>query len=344
MKAVVKYGRGDREVALREMAEPSPGEGEVLLAVRAAGVCGSDIEMWHNWIDVCNVPVIQGHEFCGVVEELGPGVAGFRPGDRVVSETAAYVCGQCVYCRAGEYNQCPKRIGYGSGTHGAFARYVRVPVRCLHRIPGNVPDAHAALTEPACVAYNALVVKSDVRAGEPALILGPGPIGLMAVQIARIRGAYPIIVVGTELDAGRLEVATKVGAHRGVVVPNEDPQTVVRDLTDGQGVPLVVDAAGGTKALETAVALVARNGTITKIAWDHKTPEVNLNALVQKGARVQGSFSHTWRTWEAVLRLMSAGLLDVASMISHEMTIERFEEAYELVERRQAVKIVLRPV
>lgn len=344
MKAVVKYGRGDREVALRDMPEPTPAASEVLLAVRAAGVCGSDIEMWHNWLDVCNIPVIQGHEFCGVVEALGPDVTGFAKGDRVVSETASYVCGKCAYCRAGEYNQCPNRIGYGSGTHGAFARYVRVPVRCLHRIPDNVPDAHAALTEPACVAYNALVVKSEVRAGEPVLVLGPGPIGLMAVQIARIRGAFPIVVVGTEIDAGRLEVARKVGAHHTAIVPQDDPLELLRKLTDGQGVPLVVDAAGGAKAIESAIAAVARNGTITKIAWDHKTPEVNLNALVQKGARLQGSFSHTWRTWEAVLQLMSGGRLDIAPLVSHEMTIDRFEQAFELVDRREAIKVVLRPV
>lgn len=343
MKAVVKYGRGDKEVELREVPEPEAGPGEVLLAVKAAGVCGSDIEMWHNWINIPTVPVIQGHEFCGVVEELGPGVTGFRKGDRVVSETASSICGQCEYCRAGEYNQCPGRLGFGAGKDGAFTKFVRVPTRCLHRIPENVPDELAALTEPACVAYNALTVKSEIRPGEPALVLGPGPIGLMAVQIARIRGAFPIIAVGTEVDAGRLELAKKLGAQYTVTVPQEDPCELVSRLTHGKGVPLVVDAAGGEKALATAIAAVARNGAITKIAWDHKPPSVDLNALVQKGARLQGSFSHTWRTWEAVLQLISAGTLDVASMISHRMTIDEFETAFQLVDERKAVKIVLRP-
>lgn len=344
MKAVVKYGRGDKEVELREVPEPEVGRGEVLLAVRAAGVCGSDIEMWHNWINIPTVPVIQGHEFCGVVAEVGEGVGNYKKGDRVVSETAASICGECEYCRAGEYNLCPNRLGFGAGRDGAFTRLVRVPTRCLHRIPDNVPDEHAALTEPGCVAYNALVVKTEIRPGEPILILGPGPIGMMAAQIARIRGAYPIVVVGTEVDAGRLEIARKLGAHHAVIVPREDPLALVERLTGGRGVPVVVDAAGGEKALATATAAVARNGTVTKIAWDHSMPKVDLNTLVQKGARLQGSFSHTWRTWEAVLQLISGGLLDVASMVSHQMTIDRFLEAFELVESRAAIKIVLRPV
>lgn len=343
MKAVVKYGRGDREVELREVPEPAPAAGEVLLKVKAAGVCGSDIEMWHNWINIPTVPVIQGHEFCGVVEEVGAGVTSFQRGDRVVSETASSICGECEYCRAGEYNQCPGRLGFGAGRDGAFTSYVRVPTRCLHRIPANVSDEHAALTEPGCVAYNALTVKSEIRPGEPVLVLGPGPIGLMAVQIARIRGAYPIIAVGTAVDEGRLELARVLGAQHTVVVPEEDPCELVSRLTGGKGVPLVVDAAGGEKALATAIQAVSRNGAITKIAWDHKMPAVDLNALVQKGARLQGSFSHTWRTWEAVLQLIAAGTLDVGSMISHHMKIDQFEEAFELVDQRKAVKIILRP-
>lgn len=339
----MKYGRGDREVELREVPEPVPFAGEVLLKVSAAGVCGSDIEMWHNWIDIPTVPVIQGHEFCGVVDSLGDGVSGISKGDRVVSETAASICGICEYCRAGEYNQCPRRMGFGAGRDGAFTKYVRVPVRCLHRVPDNVPDEYAALTEPACVAYNALTVKSEIRPGEPVLVLGPGPIGMMAVQMARIRGAFPIIAVGTEADMGRLEVIRQLGAHHAVVIPKEDPLPLVDQLTGGRGVPLVVDAAGGTKALATAIAAVSRNGAITKIAWDHHLPEVDLNSLVQKGARLQGSFSHTWRTWEAVLQLISSGQLDVKTMISHQMTIDRFEEAFELVDRREAIKIILRP-
>jgi L-iditol 2-dehydrogenase len=121
VKAVVKYGQRDGEVELREVPEPTAGPGEVLLEVRAAGVCGSDIEMWRHQVSFpVHTPVIQGHEFCGVIREVGPGVTEFQPGDRVASETAAYICGRCRSCRAGEYNLCPDRRGFGYGTDGAF--------------------------------------------------------------------------------------------------------------------------------------------------------------------------------------------------------------------------------
>ena len=128
MKAVVKFGCQDGQVELREVPEPSIGESDVLLEMQAAGVCGSDVEQWRHHITYpVNVPVIQGHEFCGVVRAVGAVVRGFQPGDRVVSETAASICGQCRLCLTGEYNLCARRLGFGYGTDGAFTRLVRVP-------------------------------------------------------------------------------------------------------------------------------------------------------------------------------------------------------------------------
>jgi len=153
------------------------------------------------------VPVVLGHEFGGQVARLGPRVRGFKEGDRVVSETAASICGQCVYCRTGEYNLCPQRAGFGYGTHGAMAEFVRVPARCLHHIPDALPFERAALTEPCCVGYNAVVVKSRVRPGDLVVVLGPGPIGLIAAEMARISGAGALIVAGMSQDAPRLAAA-----------------------------------------------------------------------------------------------------------------------------------------
>ena len=134
MQAVVKYGTGDGEVELREVPAPEIGPADVLLETAAAGVCGSDVEQWRHHVTYhVNTPVVMGHEFCGTVREVGAEVRGFRPGDRVASETAASICGQCRYCLTGEYNLCPIRLGFGYGLNGAFTRYVRVPVRCLHR-------------------------------------------------------------------------------------------------------------------------------------------------------------------------------------------------------------------
>lgn len=344
MKAVVKFGVRDGEVELRDVAEPEIGPADVLLEMEAAGICGSDVEQWRHFVTYrVNTPVVMGHEFCGTVRRVGADVRGFQVGDRVASETAAYICGQCPYCLTGEYNLCPTRLGFGYGLDGAFTRFVRVPVRCLHRIPENVSFEHAALTEPACVTYNALVLKSRVRPGEPVAVIGPGPIGLFAVQMAKAAGAGRVFLVGTTVDRMRLEVGRRVGADVTLNAQEENAAESILDATDGYGVPLVVDAAGPRAALQLAMDVVARNGQITKIAWDPRPLDLSLDPLVAKAAALQGSYSHNWRTWEAVLKMMSAGSLDLDTMITHRFTLDNWLEAYHLVEDRAAVKIILRP-
>ncbi len=344
MLAVVKYANEPDAVELREVPEPEPGPGEVIVEVKAAGVCGSDIEMWKQDISwTVNVPVILGHEFAGVIAQVGEGVEGWDVGDRVVCETAAYICGRCPMCRQGLYNLCPGRLGFGYGTDGAFAKYVAVPERVLHRLPDSIPFEEAALTEPACVAYNALVVNTRIRPGEPCVILGPGPVGLFALQIARACGACPILVTGTSADTQRLEVAIKLGADIVVNIDEQDAVAAVRDITRGLGAPVVVDCVGRTPTLAQSLQMVAPAGQITKIGWGPQPAGVSLDPIIQKGARLQGTFSHTWRTWEAVINMVAHGRLNMRAMISDVMPLSRWREAFERVHSRQAVKIILRP-
>ena len=185
MVAVVHYALQPGAVELRDVLAPVElADDEVLLRSGAIGVCGSELHQYHNtqsW--PVNVPVILGHEFCGVVAQLGRAVQGFREGDRVTSETAARICGQCAYCRSGDYNLCPKRLGFGYGVDGAMAEWVKVPARCLHHLPDSVTFEKAALTEPCCVAYNATCVQTHIRPGDSVLVFGaranrsvvPGP-------------------------------------------------------------------------------------------------------------------------------------------------------------------------
>jgi len=344
MLAVVKYGHEDGQVELREVPVPSPGPGDVLLEVKAAGVCGSDIEFWRHSITFpVRTPVIQGHEFGGVIVEVGEGVTDWQVGDEVVSETAAYVCGKCRLCRTGSYNLCAERLGFGYGTDGAFAKYVRVRQGILHRKPAEIAWNAAALTEPTCVAYNALVVQSEVHPGEPVAILGPGAIGLLCLQVARALGASPINITGTTVDALRLDLARKLGADQVVNAQETDPVEVALELTHGDGIPLVIDAAGNSKTIRQSLDMVARNGQVTKIGWGKEPVGFSLDPIVAKAVRYQGTFSHTWRTWEAVLEMVRAGRLDPAALITHEFPISEWLTAYELVESRQAVKVILRP-
>lgn len=344
MEALVKFGSNNGDVEVRQIAEPDdPKPNQVLLEVQAAGVCGSDLHMWrehHSW--KIKLPLVLGHEFCGVVAAVGQDVTRFKPGDRVVCETAASVCGECVYCLSGNYNLCSKRLGYGALTDGAFTRYVTARPQILHLIPPNVPFKHAALTEPICVAYNALVEKTPViKPGDKVVIQGPGPIGIMALIILKLRGAHPVIMLGVDADANRLKVATELGADHVVNIQNDDPVKLVNSLGDGFGADLVVDCTGVSAALHQSMALVRPNGTITKIGWGPQPLGFSLDPLVQKAATLQGSFSHTYSTWERVLSLLESDQINLTPVIGGIYGLEAWEQAFTQMENGTNVKSVL---
>jgi L-iditol 2-dehydrogenase len=344
MEALVKYDNRPECVEIRDMPEPQITPDQVLLKVEAVGICGSDLEMYHHLISFpVKPPVILGHEFSGTVVEVGANVSKFKPGDRVVSETAAYVCGECAECRTGNYNLCPNRLGFGVLINGADAPYVAVRQGILHHVPDNVDLAEAALTEPLCVAYNALVVKSRIRPGDVVVVLGPGPIGLMATQVARVCGASTIILAGLSRDKPRMQIGGKVGATHIVGLATEDLPELVRELTAGRGADLVVDAAGPAPAVKMAMEIVRRNGQITKIAWGPKPLELSLDPLLAKAVTFQGVFSHTWDTWERALRLESTGQVNLRDMISHRVPLREWKVAFDALESGEAIKALILP-
>ncbi len=342
MRALVKFGNKDGEVEIREVPVPGIGPEDVLLETRAVGVCGWDIEMWrHKMANPVTVPVIQGHEFCGVVKKLGAEVKDFKEGDRVVSETSAVVCGRCPQCLTGDYHLCGERKGFGYGVDGAFTDLVKVPRRCLHRLPEEVSFEHACLTEPGCVAYQSLVVLSDIRPGLPVLIIGPGPIGLFSLQIAKASGAGPIYIAGIDKDEPRFKVAKELGADVIINVMKDDARKIIADATRGQGGPLVVDAAGNEQALKLAVDTVARQGQITKIGWGPGPVNFSLDPLLSKAVRLQGTFSHNWTTWEAVIAMIRQGSLKMEPMISHRIGLDQWKETFTAIEEGEGVKAVM---
>ena len=343
MKAIVKYAYEDRAVEVRDIDVPEIGPDQVLLDVKAVGVCGSDVHMWReNQSWTINLPLVLGHEFAGVITDVGANVSGWQVGERVACETAAEVCGACVYCHSGDYNLCPSRLGYGALIGGSMTKYVAARPQILHRVPEGVPFEHAALTEPVCVAMNALVEKTVIKPGDLTVIQGPGPIGIMALQVARIRGAGPIVVLGTNADVKRLEVAAELGADYVVNIQESDPLALVASLGDGFGADLVVDCTGVSRALQQSIDLVRPNGTITKIGWGPEPLGFGLDPLVQKAATLQCSFSHTYGTWERVLNLMSLGKLNMDAVIGGIYALDEWEEAFTQMEEGENVKSVLR--
>jgi alcohol dehydrogenase/L-iditol 2-dehydrogenase len=346
MPAVVQFGLEPGRVEVREVAVPVVSPDEVLLRVGAVGVCGSDVHQFHgtqSW--PVRIPVTLGHEFCGTIEQVGAQALelGWREGERVVSETAAHICGRCAFCRAGSYNVCPHRKGFGYGEDGAMAPLVRVPSRCLHRMPPNLGFETAALTEPTCVAFNAVVERSPMKPGDAVLVLGPGPIGLLCAQMARLRGAGTIVVAGLSRDAARLQLALTLGATHTLDLETQDAVELTAGVGDGLGFDLVIDAAGVSATFALAMEAVRPLGHITKVGWGPSPLGHSLDPIVQKAVTVAGSFSHTFATWERVIALLSSGQLDVAPLVHHRAPLDGWREAFDGMHGGRFAKAVLLP-
>ncbi|MGH9843725.1 MAG: zinc-binding dehydrogenase [Blastocatellia bacterium] len=344
MTGVVQYDLKPHSVELREMPVPEISEEEVLLAVGAVSVCGSDVHQYHasqSW--PVNVPVVLGHEFGGVVAKAGKRVKGVKEGDRVVSETASYICGQCMMCRTGAYNLCPERKGFGYGINGAMAGFVRVAERCLHQIPDNLPFERAALTEPCCVGYNAVIEKSKVKPGDTVVVLGPGPIGLLCAEMARLAGAGILIVAGTAQDASRLAAAKELGVTHAISLEEVNLKDFVHGAGDGLGAHLVVDAAGASAALKTAMEIVRPAGQITKVGWGPQPLGFSLDPLVQKAVTLQGSFSHTFQNWEMVVSMLASGQINLKPIVSRVAGLSDWKDCFDGMHNGSYVKTVLQP-
>jgi L-iditol 2-dehydrogenase len=337
--AVVNFAPEKGSVELREIPVPEIGANDVLLEVANVGVCGSDLHQWtadHSW--PVNYPVVLGHEFGGRIVDLGSDVVGWKSGDRVVSETAAIIDPQNPMTRRGLYNLDPTRKGFGYGVNGAMTRFVRVPARILHAVPDGLPLEHACLTEPCCVAYNAVVKNARIEPGDRVVVLGPGTIGILCAAMARLCGAE-VALVGLESDRNRLKLAETYGCESII----GDASSWARER-DGLGCDGVIDAAGASITLKIALELVRPAGWISKVGWGPQPLGFNLDPLVQKNITLQGSFSHHWTIWERVIALLASGRLDVRPIIGGVWPITQWQEAFEKMHHGEVVKSVLTPI
>jgi L-iditol 2-dehydrogenase len=336
--AVINYSSEKGSVEIREISKPEIGEDDVLLEVVNVGVCGSDLHQWtadHSW--KVNYPVVLGHEFGGHIVELGTRVTNWNLGDKVVSETAAVINANSPLSRTGLYNLDPDRKGFGYGVNGAMTKFVKVPARCLHLVPDHLPFEQACLTEPCCVAYNAVVNNSRIKPGDRVIVLGPGTIGILCAAMAKLCGA-DVAVTGLETDRNRLTIAKRYGCD---VITGDATDWSKR--TDGLGADFIIDAAGTSTTLKIALDLVRPNGQITKVGWGPQPLGFSLDPLVQKNVTLQGSFSHNWPVWEKVVALLAGGQLDVKPIIGGVWPITEWQKAFEKMHNGEVVKSVLKP-
>jgi L-iditol 2-dehydrogenase len=341
VKALVKTQRGDGHLELRDVEEPTARPGWVVLEVIGTGICGTDLHILHDehpyW-----PPVTLGHEFAGRVAEIGEGVEGWNRGDRVVCEPHAGACGVCHLCRRGLAQLCADKRSPGWGIDGALARHVAVPAHLLHRVPHEVSDLAAAVCEPTAISVSAFE-RTGIAPGETVVVLGPGPIGLICAMIARSMGAGRVVVVGRSSSRARLEIGERVGLE----VWDSDERDVLeaaREITDGRGVDLVVDTSGAGPAIANGVWMLRRRGRLCALGVSGaEAIEFPWDDALFRAIDLSFSFSSSYTSWDAALSLLKTGAVDVEPLITA-YALERWQDAFSALERREVVKAVLTPV
>lgn len=353
MKAVIKKDYGPDQVEYTDFPKPEAEGYDVILKVKAAAICGSDLVLRYGTVEGKTVPypIVIGHEFTGVVCEVGPLQKRWKIGDRVVSDNTGYVCGVCPACASGNYLLCSHRKGMGNDMDGGMAEYVKIPgetlqtfPNCIFRVPYNVSDEEASIIEPCCNGYKAVIQEGELHAGQDVVVYGCGPMGLFAMNAAKLGNAGHVIAVGKEKDlAARIPLAMKIGATDYILSDKEDVVARVREITGEEGVPLIIDAAGAPIVLEQAIQMVSGGGKIVKVGYTRKPLGFNLDNLAMKGASVIGHMGYNTESWLNVLNLLKEGKIDLKPYISHVLPMSRWDEGFELVRTKKATKVVLVP-
>ncbi|WP_339226612.1 zinc-binding dehydrogenase [Oceanobacillus sp. FSL K6-2867] len=342
MKALVKTELGFGNLEIQDKQEPQAGKDQVKIEVKYAGICGSDIHTYEGHYKVA-APVTLGHEFSGEVVEVGEGVTEFKPGDRVTSETTFYICGECEYCKSGDYNLCNHRKGLGSQQDGGFAKYLVAHKESVHHLPENVDYQSAAMTEPLACTHHA-IEKTEINPDDLVVVIGPGPIGLLAAQVAKSHGAT-VIITGLTNDKVRLDKAIEVGIDYTVNTQEEDLKEFVNKLTNGYGADVVLECSGAVPAAKQGLDILRKKGQYAQVGiFAQHEIQFDLEKIIQKEIRVVGSRSQKSADWEPSLALMNDGKVNAKALVTHEFNITQWDEAYQAIKSGEAIKVLLTPV
>jgi L-iditol 2-dehydrogenase len=346
MSAVVLHDADDMRVEERSM--PQIGPGEVLLKVEVASICGTDVKVLHRTLQ--GQPAgqfIMGHEYAGTVAALGPGVSEFQIGERVAVEVHKG-CDRCENCIKGWYTSC---LNYGDlakghrakglTCDGGFAEYAVNHINTLYRLPDNLTFEQACMVTTAASPLWAIDLMGGYVAGETVLVLGPGPIGLIAVQLCKALGAERVILSGTR--DSRLEIGKQHGADFTINVRKENLADRVRQITDGKGADSVLECAGGPTSMQEALENVKRGGRIGVVAWYTGPVQVDMNLAVRSNVRIYAARGEGGMNCGRSLALMSAGKIAADPIITHHFTLDQIHEAFRTYVERidNALKVVI---
>jgi len=352
MRAVVF--REPDHFELADVPDPASGADLVTVAVKSTTICGTDVKILHGTVPFVTFPHIPGHEFGGEIVEVGANVKGLRKGDLVGVE-AHVGCGKCSRCLEGLYNLCEnygnKESGHahiGFTVAGGLAEYCAVPAKAVHVLPEGLTANHAAFTDTVGIVLWAFERAGGVKGGETVAIVGPGALGLLAVQVARALGVGRVIVVGMAEDGPRLGLAKRLGADDVVVVEaGQSPARGVHELTNDKGVDLVVEFAGTSNAGRESLEMARRGGRVVLGGATSPGRELNvdLSVIVRGHLNVFGSVANPMSISRRANMLMQKGLVDVTPLITHEMPLNDFSSAWKMFTERTGdpIRIMMHP-
>ncbi len=336
MRAIVKEGPGPG-FAWRQVPEPRAEPGSAIVRVRAVGICGSDLPIFAG-VRPVPYPLIPGHEFAGEICELGPDAEGWQVGERVAAGLVIG-CGHCPYCRRGQEVLCDHLQEIGFHRDGAYAEYVRVPLRNLHRLPPGLSFHQGASADPLASSYHGLR-RLNLRPEDAVVLFGDGPIGLYAAQAIRARGVERLLVVGHH--DRRLAIAAGLGTEV-VNSHHADPVEAVARFTAGRMADVTVEATGAADALPAVLAATARGGTILLLGIFHSEGSLNPAPIVRHELRLVGSFCYSHEAFAASLELLRQGQVRIEPVVSHILPLAEMAQALDLLHRREALKVILEP-
>ena len=322
------------QVRVEEVPDPVAGPGEVRVAVRAAGICGTDLHAAHGRLPVPKLPVVMGHEGAGVIDAVGEGVAGFAMGDRVLllpSET----CGDCDACRAGHLGLCPQARILGMARDGTFAERIALPATCVLPLPEGIPFEHGAiLADAVATAYHAVATRAGIVGGERVAVIGCGGVGYHAILLARLLGAKSVVAV--DASPGALRRAAEAEADGSVDARAADARKAIRRAAGGAGPDVVIEYAGRKASVELAIASVARGGRVVVGGVGMEAPQLPpLVSFVGREIAVLGSMGYTRAELERVMELAATGRLDLSGSITARHPLEAAPQALDDLAHRR---------
>ena len=338
MRALVKDSP-EPGIWLQDIPTPEPGPNDVLVRVHRTSICGTDLHIiaWDEWArSTITTPMTVGHEYMGVVERLGSEVSGLEVGQRVSGE-GHIVCGRCRNCQAGRRHLCINTIGIGVNCNGAFADYVVIPGSNIQPLPDDIPDDIGSILDPLGNAVHTALHFDLV--GEDVLITGAGPIGMMAVAIARHVGARYIVV--TDVNDYRLTLSEVLGADREINVARDSIEQTMDEIGIKEGFDVGLEMSGSPAALHDMITHMNNGGDIALLGIPPKQAPIDWNDIVFKGLTLQGIYGRRmYETWYKMLAMLETGL-DVSPVITHRMRAEDYEEAIEIMKSGSCGKVIL---